>query len=307
MSQTAARRPGGTFSLAGRPVGRIGLGVMQLPGAGGRAAPPRAQALDVLRRAIELGVNHLDTAQFYGNGLANELIRAALAPFSDDLVLVTKVGAAEGSSGKLQPAQRPDELRRAVEDNLATLGVDRVDVVNLRRLDGPPGIVAHGDQRVDLESQLVELVSLRDEGKIGGIGLSNVTLQQLEAALPVGIVCVQNTYNLLDRAEEPMLDLCHRHVIGWAPYFPLGSAFPGRPKVTDDPTVIATAQRLEATPAQIGLGWLLAHNPVVLTIPGTTSIEHLEENVTTVALDDQALVDLDSLAPAPVPDADASA
>jgi pyridoxine 4-dehydrogenase len=149
--------------LAGRPVARLGYGAMQLSGPGGLTAPPRQMAISVLRRAAELGVNHIDTAHFYGAGLANELIRAALSPYPDGLVLVSKLGAEEDGQGKLHPAQRPEQLRAGVEANLRSLGVDRVDVVNLRRLDGPPGIQAEGDQLVDLESQLAEMAALRDE------------------------------------------------------------------------------------------------------------------------------------------------
>ena len=162
MSVTA---PGGTFELAGRTVARIGFGAMQLPGVAGRPAPPREIAISVLRRAVELGVNHIDTAQFYGDGLANELIREALTPYPDDLVLVSKVGAASRPDGGLMPAQRPEQLRAAVESNLSALGVDRIDVINLRRLGRGPGLVAEGDQLVDLDSQLAELVSTARRGQ----------------------------------------------------------------------------------------------------------------------------------------------
>jgi aryl-alcohol dehydrogenase-like predicted oxidoreductase len=152
-------------------------------------------------------------------------------------------------------------------------------VVNLRRLDARPGIVATGDQRVDLDSQLAELVALRAEGKIDGIGLSGVGVDEFRRALPAGVVCVQNLYNLLDRTAEPLLAECAAHGVAWVPFFPLGSAFPGAPRVAEHPAVVAAAADLGVTPAQVGLAWLLAHDPGTLLIPGTRSVEHLAENV----------------------------
>jgi pyridoxine 4-dehydrogenase len=293
MSITA---PGGTFALAARTVARIGFGAMQLPGVGDRPAPSRAVAISVLRHAVELGVNHIDTAQFYGDGVANGLIREALAPYPDDLVLVSKVGAAPGPDGGLVPAQRPEQLRAAVESNLPSLGVDRIDVLNMRRLSGPPGLSAEGDQVVDLDSQLDELAAMRDEGKIGAIGLSTVTLEQLRAALPVGITCVQNAYSLIERDDEPLLELCREHGIAWVPFFPLGSAFSWLPKVTDQPAVLAAASARDVTPAQIGLAWLLARAPNILLIPGTTDPAHLTDNVAagSIALDAATLAALEA-------------
>jgi pyridoxine 4-dehydrogenase len=293
--------PGGTAVLAGRPVARIGFGAMQLPGPR-VSGPPRnrATALAVLRRAIELGVNHLDTAQFYGPDVANELIHAALHPYPEQLVLVSKVGAERDAQGGWIPAQRPEQLRAGVEANLRSLAVERLDVVNLRLLDaaedGQPG-----DQGIDLNSQLAEMVSLRDAGKIGGIGISNVSLDQLRQALPAGLACVQNAYSLLDRSNEPLLDLCREHDVAWVPYFPLGSAFPGVPKVTEHPAVVAAATALGATPAQVGLAWLLAHAPETLVIPGTSSLGHLAENVATgqVHLDVDTMAVLDGLGAPP--------
>lgn len=270
------RAPGGTVPLAGRPVARVGFGVMQLE----RSAVGKDAALAILRQAASAGVNHLDTAQFYG--ACNELIREALAPYDDDLVLATKVGAVRDADAKplpLIPAQRPDELRAQVEANLAALGTERLGVVNLRRLDAKPGIIAEGEQRVDLDDQLAELNALRDAGKIGGIGLSNVSAAQLRQALPAGIACVQNLYSALDRTAEPVLDLCREHDIAWVPFFPLGSAFPGMPKVTDDPAVAAIAAELGVTPAQVGLAWQLAHYDRTLLIPGTANPAHLAENL----------------------------
>ena len=285
--------PGGTADLAGRRVARMGFGVMQLE----RAAVDRDAALAVLRQAVGAGVNHLDTAQFYGR--CNGLIRDALAPYDDDLVLVSKVGADRDADGRLVSAQRPAELRAQVEANLAALRADRLGAVNLRRVDAPPGIIARGEQVVSLDDQLEELVALRQAGKIGGIGLSNVSAAQLEQALPAGIACVQNSYSVLDRAAEPVLRLCREHGIAWVPFFPLGSAgFASLPKVTDNPTVRGIAAELDVTPAQVGLAWQLAHYDRTLLIPGTSSAAHLAENlaVGTVTLPADAIAALDGLA-----------
>jgi pyridoxine 4-dehydrogenase len=291
--------------LAGRPVARIGYGAMQLPGPGVLGPPrDRAGALAVLRRAVELGVNHIDTAQYYGPDVANELIHAALHPYPEDLVLVTKVGAERDRHGRWISAQRPHELRAGVEANLRSLEVERIDVVNLR-LPGAEGDPRERAMRVDFDSQLAEMIALRAEGKISGIGISSVTIGQLRQALPAGIACVQNAYNLLDRAAEPLLDICRDHDIAWVPYSPLGSAFTGGAKVTEHPAVLAAAEAVGATPAQVGLAWLLAHDPHILLIPGTSSLEHLDENVATadVRLDPDAMAVLDVLAtPRAAPD-----
>ncbi len=291
--------PGGTAELAGRPVARIGFGVMQLE----RPAVGRDAALTILRQAVGAGVNHLDTAQFYG--ACNGLIRAALAPYDDNLVLVSKVGAVRDVAAKpvpLVPAQRPAELRAQVEANLASLGAGQLSVVNLRRLDAPPGIIAAGEQRVGLDDQLAELSALRDEGKIGGIGLSNVSAGQLRQALPAGIACVQNYYSVLDRTAEPVLELCREHGIAWVPFCPLGSAgLASLPKVTDNPTVSAIAAELGVTPAQVGLAWQLAHYDRTLLIPGTANPAHLAENlaVGAVKLPGASLTALDHLSALP--------
>ncbi len=293
MPTTTGSRPGGVHRLGAHEVARIGYGAMQLAPHGG---PPIADELGIrmLRRATELGVDHIDTAQFYGSGRANALIRAALHPYPADLVLVTKVGARVAGGG-LVAAQRPAELRAQVEENLRALGADRIAVVNLRRLDAPPGILADGEQRVDIDAQLDELAALRDKGLIDAIGLSNVSAEQLERAIPVGIACVQNASNLLDRAGDAALELCRSHGIAWVPYCPLGSAFAGWPKVTDDPVVQAIAEESGATAAQVGLAWLLRRAPNVLLIPGTRSPEHLAENVAAgeLTLTDQMLARLE--------------
>jgi pyridoxine 4-dehydrogenase len=284
----------GTARLARRVVARIGFGAMQLEHRGA----DRSAALAILRRAVGAGVNHIDTAQFYDG--CNALIREALSPYPDDLVLVSKVGADRDGGGKLVPGQRPEQLRAQIEANLAALGVEQIALVNLRRLDAAPGIVAEGEQLVDLDDQLAELTALRDAGKIGGLGLSSVSADQLGQALPAGIACVQNLYSVLDRTAEPVLERCRQQGIAWVPFFPLGSAFPNRPRVTDDPAVLAVAAEVGATPAQVGLAWLLAHYDGTLLIPGTANPAHLDENIAAgaVRLPAASVAALDSLAAA---------
>jgi aryl-alcohol dehydrogenase-like predicted oxidoreductase len=280
-----------TFVFAGRTVSRIGYGAMQLD----RLRDDRAAAVALVRRAVELGVDHMDTAQFYGNGFVNEVLREALRP-ADGVMIVSKVGGEPNPAGPhpVRLAQRPDQLRAAVEDNLASLGLDQIPVVNLRRADVGPGLRPEGDQIVDLDDQLAEMIALRDEGKIGAIGLSSVSLDVLRRALPAGIACVQNAYSLVDRTDEDTLKVCTAEGVAWVPYFPLGSAFPGLPKVIDHPGVIRAAAALGCTPAQIGLAWLLHHAPNVLLIPGTADIAHLQANlaVGAIALDDATLASL---------------
>ena len=295
-NETTVREPGGAGRLGTRRVARIGFGAMQLTESRDRTVS-RETAVAILRTAVERGVNHIDTAEFYGTATANanDLIRAALHPYPEHLAIATKVGAVRDASGALVPAQRPEELRAAVEANLTRLGTERLALVNLRRVDGRPGIVAEGDQIVDIDSQLAELIALRDEGKIDAIGLSSVTADQLRKALPVGIACVQNLYSLVNRTGEPVLDVCREHGVAWVPFFPLGSAFPGYPKVADQPAVQAAAAALGATPAQIGLAWLLAHYEGTLLIPGTANPDHLAENIAAgdVRLDPDTLKELE--------------
>ncbi len=265
-----------TASFADRTVFRVGYGAMQLERLHGR----RGEAVALLRRAVERGVDHLDTAEFYGFGFVNDVIRETLRP-EDDVLVVTKVGADPNPGGRppLRLAQRPGQLRASVEDNLRSLGVDRLPVVNLRRLDTGPGLRPEGDQVVDLDDQLAVMTALRDEGKIGAIGLSSVTLGGLRRALPAGIACVQNAYSLVSRDDEDMLRLCAAEGIAWVPFFPLGGSFPGLPKVAEEPAVRAAAESLGVTPAQVGLAWLLHHAPNVLLIPGTADAAHLEANM----------------------------
>ncbi len=277
--------PGGTALLGDRQVARIGFGAMRLADHHGRSYDKQT-GIDILRRAVERGVNHIDTAQFYGAGTVNEMIRAALSPYRENVVLATKVGAVYDEAARLLPAQQPSQLREQVEANLAALGVDTLGVVNIRRLDGPPGIIAGPDQIVDLDDQLAELIALRDEGKITGIGLSNVDAERLTHALPAGIVCVQNLYNLLNRTEEPVLTVCRANNIAWVPYFPLGGGtLATGPSVTDHPAVLDAAKTLDVTPSQIGLAWLLANYSGTLLIPGTSSPDHLDENLAAGSID----------------------
>jgi pyridoxine 4-dehydrogenase len=272
---TSARpAPGGTAPLAGRPVSRVGYGAMQLE----RHLADPDSGIAVLRRAIELGIDHIDTAHFYADGFVNSLIRSVMG--DADLLVATKVGAVPDPNGPrpLKPAQKPAELRAGVEQNLRSLGVDSIPLVNLRRMEIGPGLAATGDQIVDVDDQLAEMISMRDEGKIGDIGLSAVVTETVRHALPAGIACVQNPYNLIDRRFEEMLNLCMANGVAWVPFFPLGSAFEAFPNVTDDATVQQVAADAGITPSQAGLAWLLSHAENMFIIPGTGSIGHLEEN-----------------------------
>jgi pyridoxine 4-dehydrogenase len=286
-----------TVPLAGRPVRRIGFGAMQLPGPGVFGPPPdRDAALGVLRRAVELGVNHIDTSQYYGPDVANELIHEALYPYPPDLVLVSKVGAKRDAEGGWHPALSPGELRAGVEDNLRSLELDRVDVVNLRVFEtlGPPA--ENQDEYAAFDERLDAMIAMRDEGLIGGIGLSNVSLDQFEhAAARTEIACVQNALNLIERAALPLMERCSSAGIAFVPFFPLGSAFDSRKRVLEHPAVRATAERLGALPSQVAIAWLLALAPNILLIPGTSSVEHLEENLAAadLVLDDEARASLD--------------
>ncbi|HEX2323403.1 MAG TPA: oxidoreductase [Streptosporangiaceae bacterium] len=273
------------YALGTAMVARVGFGAMQLPGPG-VFGPPRDRdaAIAVLRRAVELGVDHIDTAQYYGPDVANELIRAALHPYRDGLALVSKVGAQRDNSGGWLRYDRPDQLRQGIEDNLHALRIDQLAAVNLRVMDN-----AEPDQRFD--DQLAAMAKAREEGLIGGVGLSNVTRGHLLHALAVTeIACVQNPMNLADRASTPVLEECHARGIAFVPFFPLGSAFARGNPVLGDPRVSAIAARLGHTPAQVALAWLLSLRPNVLLIPGTSSTHHLEENMAAaeVELDTEA-------------------
>jgi len=283
-----------SYSLGVFTVHRIGFGAMQLPGPG-VMGPPRDhdEAIAVLRRAVELGVNHIDTAQFYGPDVSNELIREALHPYPDDLVLVSKVGAFRDDKGGWLPGQRPGQLRSAVEDNLRSLGTDRLGAVNLRL---PEEVYPPVEYKVPLEDQLAEMVALRDEGKIAGVGISTASRAQVEQAIAQAqIVCVQNAFSLVDQKDADVLELCHDSGIAYVPYFPLGSAFGGMPKVAENPAVQAVAERIGASPAQVGLAWLLGHRDNVLLIPGTSSVAHLDENMkaASINLSDDDIAELE--------------
>ena len=290
------------FPLGGFSVSRIGFGAMQLPGPGVFGPPrDREQALAVLRRAVELGVDHIDTAQFYGPDVANQLIREALSPYPDNLALVSKVGARRDDKGGWLPAHRPDELRRDIEQNLRTLDVDQLAAVNLRVTDteaDQPNQPANL-RREHFDAQLTAMINARDQGLIAGVGLSNITLEHLLVALDrTEIVCVQNALNLVDRLSQPVLEECTRRGIAFVPFFPLGSAFAADNPVLGNPVVRRTAERLARTPAQIALAWTLTLAPNVLLIPGTSSVRHLEENmaVADIELDDGTVAELNAVA-----------
>jgi aryl-alcohol dehydrogenase-like predicted oxidoreductase len=270
-----------TAQLGDKTVHRIGFGAMQLAGEG-VFGPPRdiAAARAVLRRAIELGVDHIDTAQFYGPDVVNGLIHDTLHPYPDGLKLVTKVGARRDDKGGWLAAQTPQDLREGVEANLTSLEVERMDLVNLRRMP-------NGD--VPLAEQLGELEDLRGEGKLDLIGISNVGRDEVERALELtDIAGVQNPFSILDRSGEDVLELCIDRDLAFVPFFPLGSAFTGGPaKLAADPAIAAAAEKHGVLATQVALAWLLARDERILLIPGTTSVGHLEENVAAgdVALD----------------------
>jgi aryl-alcohol dehydrogenase-like predicted oxidoreductase len=279
-----------TAPLGDRAVCRIGFGAMQLagPNAWGPPRDPDA-ARAVLRRAIELGVNHVDTAQVYGPGVVNDLIAEALHPYPDDLVIATKVGGARDEHGGWITAPRPEQLRAEVEANLRALRVERLDLVNLRLM--PDG------ERVPLAEQLGALTALRDEGKLALIGLSTVSADDVREALDVTPIAeVQNAFSVVNRGDAPVLDLCREHGIAYVPYFPLGSAYVGGPQVlAADPAIASVAEKHGASAAQVALAWLLAHDDRMLLIPGTSSVAHLEDNLAAgdVALDGADLATLE--------------
>ncbi len=276
MASTGVSR----YLLGTQTVSRIGFGAMQLPGPG-VFGPPRDhdEAIAVLRRASELGVDHIDTAQFYGPVVANELIKAALHPYPPGLALVSKVGARRTATGGVLRYDSPAQLRTGITDNLGTLAVDHLAAVNLRLMDG-----AEPDQRFD--DQLGAMMQARDEGLIRGVGLSNITREHLLHALArTDIACVQNPLNLANMTSMPVLEECHKRGIAFVPFFPLGSAMAGSNPVLDNPAVIATAARLSYTTAQVALAWLLRLRPNVLLIPGTSSQHHLEENMAVANLE----------------------
>ena len=266
----------GTYSFAGRQVKRLGYGAMQLAGPG-VFGPPRDHdaALAVLRAAIEAGVNHIDTSDFYGPHVTNRLIREALSPYSDDLLIVTKIGARRGDDASWLPALEPDELTRAVEDNLTNLGLETLDVVNLRLM-----FDVHGPAEGSLAAPLRAVADLQRQGLVRYIGLSNVTPRQFEEARDIAkIVGVQNQYNLAHRDDDRFIDALAAEGIAYVPFFPLGGFSPLQSAALSN-----VAARLDATPMQVALAWLLQRSPNILLIPGTSSVAHLHENLAAASM-----------------------
>lgn len=266
---------GGTFTFQGTSitVNRIGYGAMQLAGPGVFGPPKdREQALAVLREAVALGINHIDTSDYYGPHVTNQLIREALHPYADDLVIVTKVGAVRGDDASWNPAMSADELTSAVQDNLKNLGTGALDIVNLRFMGDAAG---HGPSEGSIEEPLTALVELKEKGLIRHIGLSNVTRRQVaEARNITEIVCVQNHYNLAHREDDALIDELAAAGIAYVPFFPLGGFTP-----LQSSTLERAAADLNTAPMQVALAWLLQRSPNILLIPGTSSPAHLRENV----------------------------
>lgn len=261
----------GKFQLGSRTVNRLGYGAMQLAGAGVFGPPKdRDAALSVLREAVAGGVNHIDTSDFYGPHVTNQLIREALHPYPDDLVIVTKIGAKRGDDGSWNPAFSAQELREAVHDNLRNLELEVMDVVNLRLM-----FDIHGPVEGPVEEQLTALADLQRQGLVRHIGLSNATRTQVaEARKIVDIVCVQNQYNLAHRDDDQLIDKLAADGIAYVPFFPLGGF-----TLLQSATLSDVAARLQATPMQVALAWLLQRAPNILLIPGTSSVAHLRENL----------------------------
>ena len=269
-------RKAGTFTLGDRKVKRIGYGAMQLAGPGVFGPPKdRAAALAVLREAVEQGVDHIDTSDFYGPHVTNQIIREALHPYRDDLTIVTKISARRDDKGGWIPAMSPPELRQAVHDNLRNLGLDVLEVVNLRSM-----LDVHGPKEGSLEEPLTALAEMQREGLVRHIGLSNVTSRQVADGRKIcPIVCVQNMYNLAHREDEALLHELAGQGIAYVPFFPLGGFTPLQSTTLSD-----VARRLDATAMQVALAWLLQRSPNLLLIPGTSSVAHLRENLASVDL-----------------------
>ena len=281
-----------TSFMGDKPVNRMGFGAMQLAGPG-VFGPPRDPdaARAVLRRALELGVDHIDTAQYYGPDVVNDLIRETLHPYPENLKLVTKVGGRRDYQGGWLPAQSPAELRAGVEHNLRSLQVERMDLVNLRLMDHE----AAGDL---LAEQLGTLEDLHSEGKLDLIGISEAGVDACRRAFElVEIAEVQNSYSVVNRSGEDVLEICMEREIAFVPYFPLGSAFTGGPKqLAQDPVIAGVAQRHGITATQVALAWLLSRYHRILLIPGTNSVAHLEQNMAAadIELDESDLAELES-------------
>ena len=268
--------PAGKFRLGDRTVKRLGYGAMQLAGPG-VFGPPKDHdaALAVLREAVAQGVDHIDTSDFYGPHITNRLIREALRPYADDLTIVTKIGARRGSDGSWNPAFSAEELTRAVQDNLANLGLDALDVVNLRIM-----FSVHGPAEGSIEAPLTALAELQRQGLVRHIGLSNVTARQVEEGRKLAkIVCVQNMYNLAHREDDVLIDSLAADGTAYVPFFPLGGFSPLQSSALSE-----VAAELGATPMQVALAWLLRRSPNILLIPGTSSVAHLTENLAAASL-----------------------
>lgn len=279
----------GTFPLGDRTVRRMGYGAMQLAGPG-VFGPPKdhSAAVAVLRAALEAGVNHIDTSDFYGPHVTNRIIREALHPYADDLVIVTKVGAVRGDDASWNPAQRPAELVQAVHDNLTNLGLEALDVVNLRVMGD-----VHAPSEGSIEPQFSALAELQRQGLIRHLGLSNATANQVAEAQRIApVVCVQNHYNLAHRDDDAFIDTLAKQGIAYVPFFPLGGFSPLQSQTLSD-----VAARLDATPMQVALAWLLARSPNLLLIPGTSSVAHLRENLAAaeLVLNDAVMAELDAI------------
>ena len=296
MTTTTAERSG-QFTLGDRTVNRMGYGAMQLAGPHVMGPPAdRDAAVAVLRRAVELGVDHVDTSDYYGPHVTNEVIREALHPYPEHLTIVTKVGARRTPDGDWPEALSPDELRQAVHDNLEHLGVEVLDVVNLRM----PGFAAPVER--SLAEPFGALAQLQQEGLIRHLGVSNVTTQQFAEARAIApVVCVQNHYNLVHRDDDPMVDALAREGIAYVPFFPLGGFTPLQSAALE-----TVARRLETTPMQVALTWLLTRSPNILLIPGTSSVTHLEENLqaTMRVLGPAEMAELDRIGGTGEPDVD---
>lgn len=279
----------GAFPLGDRLVTRMGYGAMQLAGPGVFGPPKdRAAAIAVLREALASGVDHIDTSDFYGPHVTNQIIREALHPYPQNLTIVTKVGAIRGSDGAWLPAQEPDAIQRGVHDNLRNLGLERLDVVNLRIMGN-----VHAPSEGPIARQVEALAELQQRGLIAHIGLSNATSTQVaEAQRITKIVCVQNQYNLAQRGDEALIDELAGKGIAYVPFFPLGGFTP-----LQSSTLSAIATSLGATPMQVALAWLLRRSPNILLIPGTSSVAHLRENLqaASLSLPDAALAELDTI------------
>src|SRR5262245_5747336 len=280
----------GTFTFGDRIVKRVGYGAMQLAGPGVFGPPKdRGAALAVLREAVARGVDHIDTSDFYGPHVTNRLIREALAPYPDDLVIVTKIGARRGEDASWLPAFSSEALTQAVHDNLRNLGLDVLEVVNLRIMIDP-----HRPAEGSIEAPLAALADLQRQGLVRHIGLSNVTRAQIAQARRITpIVCVQNHYNLVHRTDDALIDELARDRVAYVPFFPIGGFNP-----LQSSTLSNVAARLDVTPMQVALAWLLRRAPNILLIPGTSSVAHLRENLAAAELDlpDEAVKELDAVA-----------